>query len=199
MLAAATAQASDAGTPVWTPYYAVHQPLSLQAPPTWDAHPLDSSQILNVWNPVSGAYVAAYLDSTPVTSSEVFFSDLESDVLDQYLQIDPKATVRWHIVSLPAGQALEVIAQLDIHDGSNVVPTRIQTYNIVVGTTAYYIQYRCNTQYDSVDIPVFNASAQTIRVGDEPTAAQLGSTTIGTDRAALRVNQPVMRIRAGRR
>jgi hypothetical protein len=181
VVAAITAQTSDAGTPVWTPYYAVHQPMSLQAPPAWTVHTLDSNQILNVWNPTNGAYVEGYVIDTKVASSGSFFKTLESQVTGQYLQIDPKASVRWQIVNLPAGQALEVIVQLNFTIDGSLVPTRIQNYNFVVGNTAYDVVYECNQQYDSVDIPVFNASAQTIRVGHEPAAAALGSTATSTD------------------
>jgi hypothetical protein len=173
-LAASLAAQGDAAAPGWDTYFVLHRPMSIALPATWGTLNTIDGDSFNAGNDQTGTYVQVFV-YTNVGSQAQFFGGLQTNARQTYLQQDPHAVVRSRMVTTPAGRSLEIIAQLTRIIDSHPVSLWIQNYNFVYAGIGYDVEYQGPPSLDSVDLPLFAQSAQSIRFDSVAATPRLGS------------------------
>jgi hypothetical protein len=96
-------------------------------------------------------------------SWSAFVSHLYGSARQAYLVQDPKASIRSRTVTLPGGRAFQVIVSWVAHDGTHAYPEYIVHYDLLKNGRQYDFEYICGSKLASAYVPVFAASARSIR------------------------------------
>lgn len=116
------------------------------------------------YNTATSSYLTARSYSTPGSRAH-FFSVLRGYVPKLWRQTDPHAQVHLSVVAVPGdGSVLVTSAEMTLHNGSHAFRERLQEYWFWVRGFAFTFRFTVPPAKDTIDIPVFDAAAQTIRV-----------------------------------
>lgn len=145
-------------------------PVVVSLPRSWitGATP-DGNQ--NVWNPLTQAEENVDVIGSYPTRADFFRSILKSSKR-QYVGQDRDAAVRSRIVDLPVGPGLELIAHLAAKIDGREFYFSIENYNLFHDGVGYDVEYQGPPSRDGVDVPVWQASARTIRFIAAPRPAR---------------------------
>jgi hypothetical protein len=173
-LAVASVSQVDAASPSWDTYFVLHRPMSIALPSSWQTLDPLGGDSLNAGNGQTGTYVQVFVFPN-IGSQARFFGGLQNQARQTYLQQDPHAVIRSRMVTMPAGRSLEIIAQLTRIVGSRSLPLWIQNYNFVYAGVGYDVEYQGPPSQDSVNLPIFTQSAQSIRFDSVAATPSLAS------------------------
>jgi len=161
---AVAAAAAGAAAPGWTTYGPAGLPVKLDLPSNWSSlPPLAGTRFYAV----SGkeAYVELAVSAFHGKAAD-FVSSESVSVRKAYLALDPKAKLRSRTVSLPAGQAFEVIARITVHKmGAPDQALSIYDYSFLKKARVYEFPYAADTTKAGAYVGTFDTSVRTIRLG----------------------------------
>jgi len=148
----------------WMTFYAPGGAVSIQLPPTWEAVVPSGSRhmILEVDQRDGLAKMAVIRGPVQAKSWEDFRVQIQRDIRVRELSSDPHASVRFRVVHLPAGSAVQTIAAFSGQRSRERV--RTVYYDFWRNGMLWEVQYMCFARKSGVYVPVFDASILSLRI-----------------------------------
>ena len=162
------AGASIAAAPYKT-FYPVREPVQLDLPETWDAYPPPRGVAFVAYDPGSSQDISTTANvNLAVTafrnaSFKHFASAAIAAIREEDLTTDPRATVRWRKIVLPAGQAIEVVESIRLTVGGKRVLYAGIDYVFLHDGRSYSFHYIVPAAKRDEYFPIFRRSAKAIR------------------------------------
>lgn len=135
-------------------------PLSYALPRTWSAG-ANAAGGANIYNAgLRGQSSVSIYPGEP--SEDSFFGRVRAEAVATYRARDPKADIRWGVVQLPGGTALEIIVQAVFRVGAHTYFLRVENFNLFHDGVGYDVTFQGPTSENGVLIPLFARAAATI-------------------------------------